>query len=166
MTDKDLILKEKVAHSGLFDFAGFYSFAHSWFREENYGVNEEKYSEKIKGNSKDIVIEWKATKNLSDYFKIEQNITFEIRKLTDVEVEIDGEKKKMNRGEVEVTIKGVLVRDPDSKWESTPWLRFLRDVYNKYIIPSRVESMELKVKGDVQTFKDELKAYLDLTGKR
>jgi hypothetical protein len=166
MTDKDLILKEKVEHVGLFDFKGFYAFAHSWFKDEKYGVTEEKYSEKVKGNARDLRIEWKATKTLSDYFKIEQAIVFEIWGMTDVEAEIDGEKKKMNKGTVGAEIKGALVRDHDSKWESSPQWRFLREIYNKYIIPSRVEKMEDKVRGDVQTFKDELKAYLDLLGKR
>jgi len=117
MTDKDAVLKEKVEHSGLFDFAGFYSFAHSWFKEQKYGVNEKKYSEKVKGNARDLRIEWAATKAISDYFKIELDITFEVWGMTEVEVEIDGEKKKMNKGTIGAEIKGTLVKDYDSKWE-------------------------------------------------
>ncbi len=167
MAEKDRIIKEKVEHFGLFDFKGFYGYAHSWLDdEEGYGVTEEKYSEKVSGNSRDITIEWKATKKLSDYFKIEIKIEFEVKDLTDVEVEIDGKKRKMNKGKVKVEITGNLVKDPESKWDTSPGTRFLRDIYNKYIVPKRIESMEERVESNVKDFKEELKAFLELTGKR
>ena len=61
MAEKEQVLKEKLEHSGLWDFKGFYSFAHSWLKEEDYDVEEGKYSEKVSGNSRDINFEWKAT---------------------------------------------------------------------------------------------------------
>ncbi|MBS3071401.1 hypothetical protein J4408_00255 [Candidatus Pacearchaeota archaeon] len=167
MAERDLVTKEKMDFSGIFDFGGLYSFAHRWFKNEGYdGVTEESYSEKVSGNSRDVFIEWKITKQISDYFKIEHKVRFEITGLTDVEVEIDGKKKKMNKGKVVVEIKSALVKDPDSKWESSPTNKFLRDVYNKYIIPGRVEDVRGKVQGDAIAFKEEVKAYLELIGKR
>ena len=97
MAEKDLVLKEKVEHSGLFAFPGLYSYVHSWLKDENYGINEDKYSEKVSGNKRDLLIEWKASKRLSDYFKIEIAVKYEISEMTEVEAEIDGEKKKMNK---------------------------------------------------------------------
>ena len=166
MAEKEQVIKEKVEHSGYFDFKGFYSFAHSWLKEENYDVEEEKYSETVSANSKSINFEWKATKTLSDYFKNEIKMRFEVRDLTDVEVEIEGKKKKMNKGKISLEIKGNLIRDPQSKWDITPWYRLLRDAYNKYIIASRVESAKDKVSADVIKFKEELKSYLELSGRR
>jgi len=167
MAEKDILLKEKLDHTGIFDFAAFYGFAHIWWKDHLYdGVVEEKYSEKVSGSTKDIFIEWKATKRLSDYFKIEQAIKFVISNLTDVEVEIEGKRKKMNKGKIAVEIQGRIIRDPDSKWDRTPLMRFLREVYNKYVIPGRVESIEIKIITDTKSWKDDLKAYLELTGKR
>ena len=166
MSEKDRIIEEKISHSGIFDFKSFYSYAHDWFKEEGYGVVEEKYSEKVSGNSRDITIEWMATKKLSDYFKIEIKIEFEINGLTDVEVEIDKQRKKMNKGKINAKISGVLVKDPESKWDKTPFNRFLRDVYNKYVIPGRVENMENIIKRSIINFKEEIKAFLELTGRR
>jgi hypothetical protein len=166
MAEKEKILKEKLDHSGVFDYKGFYNFAHLWFKNENYGVVEEKYSEKVSSNAKDIAIKWVATKTLSDYFKIEIEVKFDVTGLVDVEVEIDGKKKSSNKGKVVVEIKGTLIRDPESKWDESPFLRFLRDTYNKYVIPKRLEDMQFKVDGDVKTFKEELKAYLEMGGKR
>ena len=72
----------------------------------------------------------------------------------------------MNKGKVSVEIKGNMIKDPESQWESTPFYRFLRGWYNKYIIPARIESMQGKVAGDVRDFKEQLKSYLELSGKR
>jgi hypothetical protein len=166
MSEKDEIIKEKLDFNGLFKFADLYEQAHTWFNEESYGVVEDKYAEKISGNTKEIDVEWKCTKQISDYFKIDTKVKFEVKNLVDVEVEIDGKKKKMQQGKVKIEIKGNLIKDVQSNWDTSPYWRFMRDVYNKYIVPQRVDSMEDKVKSDVKEFKDEMKEYLDLTGKR
>jgi hypothetical protein len=166
MAEREETLKEKLESSCMFDFPAMYQFAHTWLKGKEYAVDEEKYAEKVGSNSRDITIEWKATKLLSDYFKIEHKIKFEIDKLSDVEVEIDGVKKKMNKGKVTMEIKTALVRDWNSKWEPNPTTKFLRDVYNKYVIPSRVDAMIDRSKNDAKDFKEELKSFLELYGKR
>lgn len=166
MAEKELVIFEKIEHTGLMDFPGLYSFLYNWLKEEDYGVVEEKYSEKAGTNSKDLLIEWKAQKGLSDYFKVEHKLKFDVKQLTDVEVEIDGTRKKMNKGNLTLEIKSNLIKDPDSKWETTPYYRFMRDVYNKYVIPARIESMRDKVRTDLRAIKEQSKAFLDLTARR
>lgn len=167
MAEKDQIIKEKLDHSGIFNFAELYSFMHDFLKDSLCGVNEEKYSEKVAGSARDITFEWKATRKLGDYFKIEHTIMVVVTGMTDVEVEIDKKKKKMNKGKIAVEIKGVLIKDYKNYWsEANPILKFLRETYDKFIIPKRVDSMENKIEKDVRDFKDEIKAYLELTGKR
>jgi hypothetical protein len=166
MADKNLLLKEKVEESGLFDYSGLYGYAHGWLKENGYGVSEDKYSEKIGASSKDIDIEWKASKKITDYFKIEHSIKFEIKGMSDVEVEIDGKKKKTNKGKVAIEIKTILINDYKSNWESSPFMKFLRDIYDKYIIPNRNDQMAGQASGDALAFKEEMKAFLELSGRR
>lgn len=166
MAEKDLIIKEKIENSGLFEFSKLYSFAHTWWKNEGYGVVEDKYSEKISGTSRDLTIEWKITKDLSDYFKFEIKVKIEVTGMTEVEAEIDGEKRKMNKGKVSIEISSNLIKDRKNKWENSSFNKFLRDVYNKYVIKERVDSIEDKLKGDTKEFKEEVKKFLELTGKR
>jgi hypothetical protein len=167
MADKSMLIGEKLDYTGLFNFSGMYKFAHSWLsEEEGYGVVEEKYSEKIAGNSKEIGIEWVATKKMGDYFKVELKIEFKVSDLTDVEVEIDKTKKKMQKGKVSIGIKGAIIKDPGSKWEGSNFDKFLRGWYDKFIIPQKIDNTEGKVRSDVQSFKEELKSYLELSAKR
>ncbi len=44
--------------------------------------------------------------------------------------------------------------------------KFFKDVYNKYVIPQRTDEKEDQVKGAVQNFKEEMKAFLELTGRK
>ncbi len=166
MAEKDLLLKLKTEYSGIFDFPAFYSFAYSWFLGEKYDVDEEKYSEKVSGNERGIVIEWKSTKKVSDYFKLEIKVKYEVEHLVDVEVEVDGKKKKMNKGKITINVASTLISDYESKWDANPTLRFMREIYNKYIIPGRVDGMKSKVFEDTNNFLEEAKAYLELTGRK
>ncbi len=166
MAEKELVIEENFDHSGIFDFNAFYKFMHGWLDDEGFGVIERRYSEKISGNTRDIAFEWFATKAVSDYFRIEIKMKFEAEKLNDVEVEIDGDKKKMNKGKVKGKFEAALVKDPDSKWDRAPFTRFMRDVYNKYIIPARIGNMQEEVRKYVITFKEAIKRFLELSGRR
>jgi len=167
MADKEQLVKEKMGHNGIFDFTALYAFMHSWLRdEEGFGVTEEKYSEKVSGNARDIDFKWVASKTANDYLKMEHQVEVEVRGLTDVEVEIDGVKKKMNKGKIGIEFKGYIIKDQGSKWDVTPWYRFLRDFYNKYVIPARIDNMEDKIRADSKKFKDDIKAFLDQMGLR
>ncbi len=167
MAEKDTVIKEKVKYDGIFDFKELYKYAFEWLLNEKYDVIEDKYSEKVSGNSKELEIIWTSTRKISDYFKIELTTKWFTPTMTDVEVEIDGKKKKMNKtAGFEIVTKGILIKDYRSTWESSPLYNFFRNVYNKYIIPARIEQREMQIITDVQAFNAELKAFINLTGMR
>ena len=167
MAEKDVLIKEKVQYSGYADFKNAYNFAYNWLKDESYNIVEEKYSEKVKGEKKDIEIVWIASKKLTEYFKVELSIKWRILGLEDVEIEIDGKKKKTNKFvEIGIEIKGTLARDYDNKWNKSDTTRFFNEVYNKYVIPDRTKQMEGIVEKAVQELKEEIKAFFELTGKK
>ena len=75
-------------------------------------------------------------------------------------------KVKTNKGSVEVKLSGTLVRDYQGKFEKTYLSKFLRSIYEKWVIPSRVEEYEDKLVGDCDEFLTQVKSYLDLEGKK
>lgn len=167
MAEKDVIIKEKISYSGYGKFSDAYSYAHDWLKGEGYSVVEEQYTEKVKGSSKDIELVWKATKQITDYFKIELDLKWRILGLEDVEVEIDGKKKKMNKFMgIGIDIKGTLIKDYKNEWNKSPTTKFFKELYNKFVIPSRTEQMKERVESVVQGFKEEMKALFELTGKK
>lgn len=168
MAEKDKLVSNKIKYDGIFSFKDFYKFCYDWLSEETgLLLSEKKYKEKLSGDSKNIEIEWSGLKEVSDYFKFEIEIKFNILGLSNVEATNSGGKKvKTNKGSIEVGIKGTLVRDPKGRFEKNGFLKFLRGVYEKMIIASRIEQMEGKIISDCDEFLAQAKAYLDLEGKR
>jgi hypothetical protein len=167
MAEKDKIFSSKIKYNGIFDFAAFYKFCYDWLKEETgLSVSEGKYAEKLSGDSKSITVEWTGTREMSDYFKFEAKITFNVIGLTTVEITQDGKKIKTNKGSVEIGINGTLVRDPKGKFEKTGFQKFLRGIYEKMVITERIEQMQGKVASDCDEFLSQAKAYLDLEGKK
>jgi hypothetical protein len=165
--EKDTIFSSKIKYSGIFKFSEFYKFSYDWLTEEfGLAVVEEQYIEKIKGTSKDIEFKWTGTKEVTDYFKFEVKVKFKILGMEDVEVVQDKVKTKMNKGGIEVKISSTLLRDYKGKFEASFFQKFVRGIYEKWVIPSRISQYEDKLVGKSDEFLSQLKAYLDLEGKR
>ncbi len=166
MAEKDKIFSSKVKYDGLIDFKEFYKFCYQWLTEETgLDVVETKYAEKISGDSKGIKVEWSGSRKVTDYFKFQVDVKFEVLNLINVEVTHEGKKIKMNKGGVEVSIKGTLVKDYEGKFEKTASQKFMRSIYEKWVIYSRIKEYEDKLMGDCNEFLSQAKAFLDLEGK-
>ncbi|MEX0920132.1 MAG: hypothetical protein WDZ69_00945 [Candidatus Pacearchaeota archaeon] len=168
MAEKETIFSSTMKYEGVFSFRDFYKFCYEWVIEETRldPFSEEKYEEKIKGNEKDVVIEWVGKKKFTDYFMMDMKIKFEIKPLKEVEIVQGGAKIKTNQGNTKITVKGDLVRDYEGKFEMSAFNKFLRSIYEKWVIKSRIEEYEGKVAKHCDDFLGQAKAYLDLEGKR
>jgi hypothetical protein len=167
MAEKDKVFTSKIKYTGIVNFADFYKFCYEWLRDElGVTMTENKYAEKLSGDSKNIDVEWTGSSTLSDYFKMDIKVTFRVLGLTNIEITQDREKIKTNKGAVEIGIGGTLVKDHQGKFEKTGFQKFLRGIYEKTVIPGRVNQMQEKVIGGCDEFLAQAKAYLDLEGKK
>lgn len=167
MPEKETIFSSTIKYNGIFSFKELYNFCYSWLTEETgLDLVEEKYEEKLSGDSKSIEVEWSGSKKMTDYFKIEAKISFSIINLTKVEINSGGAKVETNKGVVKIGIKGNLIRDYEGKFETTAFKKFLRSIYEKWVIPSRIEQYEDKIISRCDDFLNQTKAYIDLEGKK
>jgi hypothetical protein len=168
MAEKEDVFSSKVKYNGIFPFSDFYKFCYDWLLDEaGMPMAEEKYAEKISGESKDIDFEWKGSKKVDDYFKYELKVKFKIIGLTKVEIkDAEGKTLKSNKGSIEIGIKGTLVRDYEGKFDTSPMYKFMRRVYDKWILVSRVKEVEGKLVDTCNDFLEQAKAYLDLAGRK
>jgi hypothetical protein len=167
MPEKETIFSSTIKYNGIFSFKELYNFCYSWLTEETgLDLVEEKYEEKLSGDSKSIEVEWSGSKKMTDYFKIEAKISFSISNLTKVEINSGGAKVETNKGGVKIGIKGNLIRDYEGKFETTAFKKFLRSIYEKWVIHSRIEHYEDKIISSCDDFLNQTKAYLDLEGKK
>ncbi|MBA7670910.1 hypothetical protein ES703_79057 [subsurface metagenome] len=167
MAEKDEIFSSKIQDTGIFLFSDFYRFCYEWLVDEtDLKIIENKYSEKLEGDSKKIDVEWTGKKKVTDYFQFEIKVSFRVTNLINVEINQGNAKIKTNKGKVEVKVKGILVKDYEGKFETNAFKKFLRSIYEKWIIKSRIDQMEDKIIEDCDEFLSQAKAYLDLEAKR
>jgi len=167
MPEEDTLFSSKIKYKGIFSFKELYLFCYDWLTEEtNFLIEEKKYSEKIVGDAKEIKIKWECMRKLTDYFKFLAKVEFHIIGLTEVEIQNGGTKVKTNNGLVELKIKGVLIKDYEGKFEKTATRKFLRSIYEKWVIPARVDEFEDKIIEKCDEFLNQSKAFLDLEGKK
>ena len=167
MAEVEEIYSSKIKYDGLFPFKDFYKFCHEYITEE-VGIDliEKEYSEKINGNEKEVKIKWEGTKDLTDYFQFQIKVEFHILKLSNVEVNKEGVKIKTNSGSVKIDVKGMLIRDYKGKFETSSSMKFMRGIYEKWVITQRVAQFEDYVNGKCEGFLEQAKAYLDIEGKK
>jgi len=139
MVEKDTIFKGKVKQRGIFNFKDIYNFLYDWLRDEGYDVYEKNYTEKVSGDSKQVEIRWEAEREISDYFRFQIKASWIILGMKSVEVEKEGKKIKMDSGYLEIKFEAVLLKDYENRWENQPFWKFLRGVYERYIVRTRIE---------------------------
>lgn len=165
MVEKDTLLKEKLKQSGIFDFKELYEFAFDWLITENYDVNEKKYSEKVSGDSKELEIDWEAFKKVSDYFRFVLKASWKITGLKKVKVKKGDKEVTMDSGVIEIRFECTLHKDYENRWEGNPFWKFLRGIYDRYIIRNRIDEYEGKLIGEFTDFINQIKTFLAMEGK-
>jgi hypothetical protein len=167
MVEKDNLLKSKVRHVGIFDFKETYRILYEWLLDQNYDLNEKSYKEVIQpGNAREIEVEWEAVRKVSDYFRNYLNVKFHLMGMTTIDVEIDGVKQKMNKGQFEMEVRCVLEKDYEDRWTARPFIKFLRTFYDRYLIKERTEKYQEKLILEMIDFVNQCKSFLALTGKK
>ena len=102
---------------------------------------------------------------MTDFFKFQVKVEIKIKNLKEVEVLKEGIKVKTNDGRLTIEVEGILIKDYEGKFETSGFLKFLRGVYEKWIIPSRIDEFSDKLTDICNNFLLQSKEYLDLEGK-
>ena len=160
MAQKSNVFKQSIKQKGYWNYNDLYIFCFDWLKDNGYHVAESEYTEKLSGFGKEILITWAGAKKVSDYFKNTISVKWHILGMNDAEVEQDGVKIKTNKGEVKVVVSADLVRDYEEKWENKPLWKFLRGIYDKYIIRTTIDEYEGRLESDAQEYVDQIKSFL------
>ncbi len=166
MAEKDQVFSGKTKYTGIWDFEGVYRFVYDWFIDKGYKIIEKGYTEKIKPGGKEIEIHWDAKRKISDYFRFVIKSDWLILGMSEVEVQKENAKVKMNKGYIEIKFTAVLEKDYEHRWENSSFLKFLRGVYDRYIIKSRIEAYENKLLDETDEVIAQFKSYLAIEAKQ
>ena len=165
MAQKKDVYKQKLKQKGHWNYVDLYNLCFDWLKDHNYNLTEKLYNEKISGFGKEIILEWEASKKVTDYFKYKITLKWHILGMKDAEVEVEGKKINTNKGEVGIEFKGEIIRDYEKRWEDQPRWKFLRSIYEKYIIRESITEYEDDLEDDVKEMIEDVKAFLQIGGR-
>jgi hypothetical protein len=164
MPERDTIIDNlKIKQRALFDMGELYKVMFRWYSRNNYDFQEKEYSESAMGEGeKKLEIGWLSYKKISDYIKFHIDVKFLVIGLKNTEVEVGNVKRKTNQGDLEMRFTAWLEYDYEGKFESSPFLKFFKDFYNKYVIKSRIEGYEAQIHEETYELIAEVKSFLNL----
>lgn len=164
MSEKNSVYKGKIIQKGIFNFKDVYEFLYDYLGDENYDVDEVKYVEKIKGDEKDMEIIWNCTKEVSDYFMFEITLTWAVLGMKKAKVKKGDKEVIMDSGTIEIKFTSALIKDYENRWENNAPLKFLRGVYDRYIIRNKLDEYGVKVWEEVHDVISQTKSFLAIEG--
>jgi hypothetical protein len=165
MVQKSNVFKNKVKQKGYWNFTELYNFCYDWLKDNGYKVKEKGYTEKLTSFGKELIIEWEIGKKVTDYYKNTMKMKWHILGMKDAEIEREGKKESTNKGEVGIELTADLETDYEHKWEQKPIWKFLRGIYDKYIVRTTTEEYEDRLEDDAKEFVEQIKSFLQIEGR-
>jgi sigma54-dependent transcription regulator len=164
MSEKDSVYRGKVVQKGIFNFKDVYAFLYDYLVDENYDVDEIKYVEKISGDAKNLEIIWNCTKEVSDYFMFEITLTWGVLGMKKTKVKKGKQEVVMDSGTVDIKFTAAIIKDYENRWENNAFLKFMRGLYDRYIMKSRIDVYGVKVWEEVHEVIGQAKSFLAIEG--
>ena len=163
MVERVLIVDHlKFSYEGLFNASELYSLISGWFFEKGWDWYEKMNDEIITPRGKQIHIVLEPWKSTSDYHVLQMRIKFNMIDVTEVEVEKDGEKVRVNHGVVRIYFDGYVKSDRFGIWTSKPFYWFLSIIFEKYFFKRHFRKLETWIASDVDDLHTRIKSYLNV----
>ncbi len=163
MTERTLIVdQQKLSYDGLFDLAELYRLIDSWFYEKGWDKYEHVNQELMTSQGRQVRLVLEPWKSITDYFKIIIRIKANFSNITDVEVEKEGKKTRLNQGEVKMIFDGYVVSDRHGRWNKSPFLWFLSIIFNKFFFKKHHSKAEHCLKSDLEDLYQRIKSFLNV----
>ncbi len=152
-----------VKYSGLFNVNKVHKFLVSWFGNNKFNMFEEMTEEQVYPEGKQIVYSYKPYKKFSDFAKAVIHLEVIFSGVQDVKVDVEGLKKTMQKGDVEISITGYIETDYENKWETKPLFYFFKIIFEKFFLGSHRSYYESFISKNCQLLYDETKAILNIS---
>jgi len=144
-----------IEYEGPFDMDELYQGAFSYLEKLEYKVDEDQY----KNKTNELEIAWTGKRNIDPYIRFVINVSFHFWGIKPVEVTIEGKKERKTYARVKIVINGDLITGYEDSlksgdWSNTPFVRKLKEFFNKRILNKDLIILEDKLfyeTVDVQT---------------
>ncbi|HLC58461.1 MAG TPA: hypothetical protein VJI68_01225 [Candidatus Nanoarchaeia archaeon] len=162
--EESIITGAKVKFKGVFELEIVYQKLRQWIVDEEYTDpcvgGEIKYAEKIKPNGKQVEIIWQSSKKENDGFILKKlEIVYLILGLTEVEVEVEGQKVNKHKAEIEMHFNSSIIENANKSWDENT---LMYKIYRKMVLFDNIEQAKIDSYKDTMNVMDEVKNLLNL----
>jgi len=163
MAERRLIVDHlKLNYKGLFSMNELYNMVDRWFMQKGFDKREMFNREHVRPDGKFIELEIQPWKKITDYAKLVIRVHIVVLNMKDSDIEKDGQKLILNKGNITVTFDAYLVTDYEHRWENRPFYYFIRTVFDKYVYKGYMEQWEEELKSQTYELHDQIKSFLNL----
>ena len=161
------IEKHIIRYKGLFDFDGLYNLIAQWLKARRYWFQEIKYKHKVPlptGAEQEITFE--GTREVTDFYQHHIVVDFHLWDMTEIEVEVGGQKKNLTSARLEIVLYGTLNIDYEKRFDQSTLWQGVRDFFLKYILKQDIETVwydELRYR--IYKLHNTIKEFLDMQAK-
>jgi|TARA_B100002003_G_C14129855_1_gene543479 hypothetical protein len=153
---------QKIEYEGPFDLKDLVTMIQRFMFERGFDRKLEKDFESDTKTGKEV--EWQVAnwKKVSDYAKYIFRIRMLVHDYVKVDAEKDKKKVKVGSGRIIIFFDGLLELDYFHKWDSRPFLVFLRSLYDKFIFKFYTERFEQRLTYDMTHLINEVEKIFNL----
>ena len=163
MVEKNLVIDGlELKYKGLFNLRNLLDKIDELMAEKGYSKSEKRRTESVRPTAKEFSIELRPVKKKEEYFDLMIKTIIKITNLEEVEVIVDEVKKKMHKGEIDITFFAFALTDLKARWEQTPWYYFLRAMFERIFFKVHYDRHIKELMDDTHFIYNNIKAHLNL----
>ena len=139
--EKNLIINGRdLKYKGIFQVTELFSTINRAIEEKGYLKQEKKTEELVTVGGKKTSVELRPYKEKTRYITLMIKMRITLDHITEVVEEIDGEKKKFQKGDVDIIFDAWTLSDYEERWGMSPVVYFLKGFINKFIYTFPMEA--------------------------
>lgn len=160
MTEKDQVVSGLTASQDkiVFEMDELYNVAKQWCKLNRYSLYEKAIEQEVTPDGKEEMIKWIIERKVDNHMKFQIRIIF---KINGINVNVK-KKGKAVKGGISFDVDSWVEVDYDKDWDESPLFKFMRDIYNRFILGDKYDKYSDLLKKDTHDVYNELRAFLDL----
>ena len=163
MGELEFITKnQSVSFEGVFSLAGLYRLLDEFFKRLGFDKLEKQCTEAIKKEGKTVKIKLEYLRNFNDYVKEVHEITITCIGIKPVDIKKNNTKKRLDKGNVKVTIDSYIKSDYETRWEGKAVYYLFRIIWQKYVWSPLISDFKGETRHNDTQVMQEVKAFLNL----
>ncbi|MBT4935615.1 hypothetical protein HOL21_02545 [Candidatus Woesearchaeota archaeon] len=132
--EKNLVINNReLVYKGIFRADELFSTINRALEQRGYTKREKKTEETVTEAGRRTYVELRPFKVINNYAELLIKIKITLDNITETVEEFNNEKRKFQKGDVQMYIDAWLLTDYQSRWGMKPFVWFMKGVINKFV---------------------------------